>query len=127
MKFEGKVDYIKPENSDEDELLRHHRFEITQDGAVIAAAEVIYRSTPLPVYQVSDLYTEYEYQSQGYASAKLDQIENFLKQRKKPGILVDAIYSDEPKVQTMYERRGWKRIDNLNRRVFNWPEGVDKK
>ncbi len=127
MKPEGIVNYKKPEDSDDDKILRHHRFEIKHDEEIIAAAEVVYLSKPLPIYQVSDLYTEYEHQGKGYASAILDQIEAFLKERKKPGVLVDAIFSDEPQVQSMYERRGWKRIDGLGRRVFNWPEDVDTK
>ena len=125
MKFEGVVNYIKPEDSEEDEMFRHHRFEVKKDNVVIAAAEVTYHSKPFPIYQVSDLYTESENGGQGYASAILDQIEAFLRERKKPGILVDAILSDEPRVLSMYERRGWEKIDNFGRRVFNWPGNVD--
>jgi predicted GNAT family acetyltransferase len=127
MKPEGIVTYIRPEDSENEEGFRHHRFEIKQGDKVIAAAEVMYRSKPLPIYQVNELYTESDHQGQGYASAILDQIEAFLLDRKKPGILVDAIHSDKPGVQSMYERRGWKAIDDLGRRAFNWPQDIDTK
>ncbi len=127
MNAENPVAYLKPEHSEEEKLLRHHRFEIKEGDTVVSAAEIHYRSKPIPFYQVSSLYTEYTHAGKGYASAIMDKIETFLKERKKPGILVDTIMSDVPEVQGMYERRGWHLIDEYGRRVFNLPEDIDPK
>jgi len=125
MKFEGPVDYYPPEESEDEEELRHHKFEIKVNGEVVSAAEVHYHSRPIPFYQVTTLYTEYEHSGKGYASAIMNKIESFLIERKKPGILLDTIMTDTPEVAGMYERRGWKRIGALRHRVFNLPEHID--
>lgn len=125
MKFEGPVNYIKPEDSDSEEQFRHHRFEIKIDGEVVAAAEVDYRSKPIPLYQVSDLYTEEDLQGRGYGSAIMRQVEDFLVDRGKVGILVDnSIYTSETG-KSFYLERGWVKIDALDRLVYNLPDTID--
>lgn len=127
MKIEKVVHYTKPEHSEEEPQLRHHRFEIFDDGDSISGAEVYYRTKPMPYYEVRELWTEHEYQGKGLrlASKVMDEVEDFLIERKKPGLLVDAIHSDIPEVETMYERRGWELIDNSCLRAFNLPDRVD--
>ncbi len=125
MNFERKVDYTKPEHSDPVNFFKHHKFEIKKGENVVSAAEVRYFAQPVPHYQVSDIYTEPFYQNQGLASQILSTIESFLEQRGKPGVLVDAIMSDEPKVKSMYERRGWRLIDGDSLRVYNLPDDID--
>jgi GNAT superfamily N-acetyltransferase len=130
MKYEGLVTYTKPEDSSEDEISRHHHFEIKVDGEVVAAAEVQYFSSPIPFYQISDAYTEYEHQGKGYGTAIMEKIEAFLLERGKPGILVDNSVltqeMDEAKtgVNSFYETRGWRYINDIHM-VFNLPDDID--
>lgn len=127
MTPESYFRYTEPEQSEKDEELRHHKFEVLDGENVVSAAEVNYYSRPLPFYQVTDLYTENGRQGEGYASAVLDQVEKFLIERGKPGILVDnSIYNREDG-QSFYETRGWLKIDDEGHRVFNLPESVDTK
>lgn len=86
-----------------------HTFDLIVDSTVIGRAEITYYSKPFPLYQITDIYVEYEYKGQGYASKIMDQVESFLKKRKKAGVLVDAIDTDSP-ASGMYERRGWQKV-----------------
>ena len=120
---EVAVQYISPsEQSPED--MPQHRFEIVEGDEIIGGAEVDYFSRPLPLYQLSDLWVEHEYSGQGKGSRIMDAVEAFLKEREKPGLLVDAIiYGND--AYGMYERRGWQSIpSNPSIRVYNWPEHV---
>lgn len=119
-----KIQYFSPEaNKERDEYLGHS-FEVISNGKKIGAAEVNYYSKPIPLYQVSDLYIDVEAQGKGLASRVMEQVETWLKERKKPGVLVDAIM-DGP-AQGMYERRGWQRVfPNQDLYVYNWPADID--
>ncbi len=102
-----------------------HRFELIVDGEIIGAAEVNYFSKPIPLYQVTDLYVDIKYKGKGYASKIMDQVEEWLKERRRPGVLVDAI-TDGDSAQGMYQKRGWKVVPGgYGLHVFNWPENVD--
>ena len=102
-----------------------HRFDFVVDGERIGAAEIDYFSKPLPLYQVTDLYVDFEHKGKGYASQIMDQVETWLRERKKPGILVEAILDGDP-AQGIYERRGWKPVPNsFGQHVYNWPDNVD--
>jgi hypothetical protein len=55
----------------------------------------------------------------------MDQVEAWLRKRKKPGVLVDAILEGDP-AQGMYERRGWQPVPSSSGLyVYNWPTDVD--
>lgn len=124
MEKPNSVSYISPEDSDSFEQGRHHKFEVIVDGKQIAAAEVNYYSKPIPLYQVTDLFVDHEHKGEGYASQIMAQIESFLRDRGKPGVLVDAIMAGDP-ASGMYEKRGWVEIpDSHGRYVYNWPENV---
>jgi GNAT superfamily N-acetyltransferase len=119
-----RIKYTSPSESIEEDQFRHHNFDLLVDEIKIGAAEVDYFSKPLPHYLLSDLYIERESKSKGYASKVLDQIEAWLKERRKPGILVDAIVLGDP-ARGMYERRGWQLVpDSICLYVYNWPEDV---
>lgn len=125
MNSESYTNYVKPEESHSNEQLRHHRFEYVKDGQVVSAAEVNYYSSPIPFYQVTDLYTEPEHQGNGYAASVMDQIERFLIERGKPGILTDTSIYNHPDGRSYYESRGWVEIDTQGHRVFNLPKNID--
>jgi len=123
-KIKQQIEYVSPENSAEDGILRNHEFNLIINGKKVGGAEVHYFSAPLPIYQLSELYVDFEEKGKGYASQLLDRVETFLKERKKPGILTDAIFEGDP-ASGMYERHGWKKIpSDLNLMVYNWPDDV---
>lgn len=99
-----------------------HRVDLVIDGKVVGAAEIEYFSKPFPLYQISELYVDYEYKGQGYASKILDFVEQMLIKKKKTGILVDAIFQGDD-AEGMYERRGWIPVpDGLGQMAFNLPK-----
>ncbi len=102
-----------------------HRFDLMVDGEKIGAAEINYFSKPIPLYQVTDLYVDFEHKGKGHASHILNQVEGWIKARGKPGVLVDAIMDGAP-AQGMYSRRGWVAVPGgRGLHVFNWPADVD--
>lgn len=119
-----QIQYLSPKEALGRGESPQHRLDLFVDGEKIGSAEIDYFSRPLPLYQLSDLCILFEHHSKGYGSQIMDQVEAWLKKKKKPGVLVDAIDADAP-AYGMYERRGWKRIpDSSYLYVFNWPEGV---
>lgn len=120
-----RIQYSSPQESIEEDKIPQHRFDLVVDGRCVGAAEVDYYSKPLPLYQVTDLYVDFEYQGKGYASQIMDRVENWLREKKKPGILVEAIFGDHP-ASGMYERRSWRPVPNsFGQHVYNWPDDVD--
>lgn len=119
---ENDIQYISPADQDPEDMPQH-KFESTVDGEVVGGAEIDYFSRPLPMYYLAELWVEPEYAGQGNASRIMDKVEAFLKERRKPGVLTEAIL-DGP-AQGMYERRGWVPVPGgLGQHVYNWPEHV---
>lgn len=118
------IEYKSPKSAEAGEMPQH-RFDLSIEGKVIGAAEMDYFSKPLPLYQLSELYVDRQHQGKRYASQIMDQVEDFLRERKKPGVLTDAILPGEY-AQGMYERRGWKEVPGYRGflKVFNWPDDV---
>ncbi len=127
MKPESHINYIRPEDSSLEEEFRHHRFEVKAGDEIVSVAEVHYFSRPIPFYQVTSLHTENEHQGNGYAAKVMDQIEAFLKERNKPGILADSSGSNMDSGESYYASRGWTEIGGEGHRVFNLPDDVDSK
>lgn len=123
----NEIKYISPPESITQGELPQHRLELIVEGEKIGGAEIEYFSKPIPLYQLSDLYIDYEHKGKGYASKIMDQVENWLKERKKPGIVTDAILHGDS-ASGMYAKRGWLPVPNsLGLHVFNWPKDVDLK
>ncbi len=119
------IKYISPEESKENNETPQHRFDLVVDGVKIGSAEINYYSKPLPFYDINALYVDFEHKGKGYASKIMAQVESWLKDRRKPGVLVDGIIEGDP-ASGMYKKRGWKEIPNsMGLHVFNWPEDVD--
>jgi GNAT superfamily N-acetyltransferase len=119
------IEYSSPKEAIEQGEEPQHRFDLILDGERIGAAGVNYYSTPIPLYQLTDLYVDYEHSGKGNASRLLDQVEEFLRERRKPGVLVDAIIEDKP-TSGMYARRGWQEVPGgYGLHVYNWPNDVD--
>ncbi len=119
-----EINYSTPGESIAEGEVPQHRFDLVIDGEKVGAAELDYFSRPLPLYQVTDLFVDFEHKGEGHASKILEQVEDFLKQKKKPGILVDAIMPGD-KAEGMYARRGWVTVpDSHGLNVFNWPDDV---
>jgi GNAT superfamily N-acetyltransferase len=118
------IEYSSPQQAAEGGETPQHRFDLIVDGEKIGAAEIDYFSKPLPLYQVSDLYVDFEHKGKGYASQILSQVEEWITSRGKPGVLVDAVMEGDD-ASGMYVRRGWMSVPNTpGLHVFNWPADV---
>lgn len=126
MSLEKTVKYTNAKDSDQVDLFKYHKFEIKDGERLLSSAEVKFLSKPLPHYLVADLYTEPGFQNMGLASKVLDSIEQFLRERDKPGVLIDLVMSDIPEVRLMYERRGWELLNERNLRAFNLSPEIDR-
>ncbi len=121
----SEIRYHNPKENIAREEEPRHTIDIEIDGELIGRADIEYGSKPIPHYQLSNLYVEYEYQGKGYGSKIMDYLEKMLVKKGKAGVLVDAI-DTESAAEGMYERRGWKRVPPAfkNQFVFNLPKGV---
>lgn len=119
------IKYSSPKEKLENNEDPQHRFDLILDGEIIGSAEIDYYSKPLPMYQVTLMYVDFEHKGKGYASKIMSQVESWIKARKKPGILADAIMEDDP-AYGMYAKRGWVPVpEGQGLHVFNWPKDVD--
>ncbi|OGZ07755.1 MAG: hypothetical protein A3D65_01475 [Candidatus Lloydbacteria bacterium RIFCSPHIGHO2_02_FULL_50_13] len=119
-----QIQYISPKEALEQDESPQHRLDLFVNGEKIGSAEIDYFSKPLPLYQLSDLYVFAAHHSKGYGSQIMEQVEAWLKERKKPGVLVDAIEEDEA-AHGMYARRGWQKVPHsCCLHVFNWPKKI---
>ncbi|HWP61472.1 MAG TPA: GNAT family N-acetyltransferase [Candidatus Paceibacterota bacterium] len=120
-----EIKYSSPKDAAEAGEAPQHRFDLLIDGEKIGSAEIDYFSKPLPLYQLTDLYVDFEHQGKGHASEIMEQVEAFLRDRKKPGVVADAIL-DSNAAAGMYDRRGWQKTNaSLGpSHVYNWPEDV---
>jgi len=101
-----------------------HTIDLFHDGKIIGRAEITYYSKPFPLYQISDLYVDYEFQGEGRGSEIMSQVESFLNERKRAGVLVEAIDPDSP-ASGMYQRRGWLEVPGQHGlHVYNLPKSA---
>ena len=120
-----KIQYSSPQENIEKDKFSGHSFDLFIDGVKIGYANVKYLSKPLPYYLLSYIDIDPAFRNKKYASKILDQTEAWIKERGKPGVLLDAIFDDEPAVN-MYARRGWQEVPGSYRLyTYNWPKDVD--
>ena len=105
----GFIEYSSPKQAKEQGEQPQHRFDLTVNGEVVGGAEIDYFSKPLPLYQVTELWVDHEHKGQGHASQLMGQVEEFLKEKRKPGVVVDAVMEGDP-ASGMYARRGWQEV-----------------
>ena len=102
-----------------------HTFEVTQgDGTIIGGAELTYYSRPYPFYLVDGVYVDFEEQGKGHGGRLMDAVENFLRERKRAGVLVEAVFEESN--SGWYQRRGWEKVpgeDYLY--AYNLPSNMD--
>lgn len=125
MENNFEIKYVSPRESIEKDGSTERRIDLIVNGEKVGAATLDYLSKPIRLYQVSDLYVDFEQKGKGYASAIMEKVEEFLlRDVKLPGVLVDAIFEGDS-ASGMYERRGWISVPNSHGLyVFNWPEDV---
>lgn len=121
---DNDVIYRTPKENKEREDDTVHTFTLEIDGEVVGEIHAIYYSKPIPFYSLDDVYVYSKYRGQGYGSHIMDSFENFLKKKKKAGVLFDGIAMLSP-ASGMYERRGWKKIPGMETGyAFNLPDTV---
>ncbi len=119
-----EIIYQNPAQNIEQGGESRHTIEVREGDEVIGSAEIDYFSKPIPVYQVTDLWTEPEHQGKGHASKVMEYIEQMLRKKGKAGVLVDAIDVDSP-ASGFYARRGWLPVPGSQGvHVYNLPAGV---
>lgn len=119
-----KIEYRNPKKNIEKGEEPLHTFDLILDGEIIGRAEITYYSRPFPLYQINELYVEPKYQNAGRASEIMNQIESFLKTKKRAGVLVDAIYENSP-ASEMYKKRGWQNVPgNKFLYAYNLPKNA---
>lgn len=82
-------------------------FTVSRKGRDVGVLHFTSHSGPIPHIYVSNLEVEVEFQGKGIGSQLMKEVEKYIKNKKVPGILIDATYLDDP-AHGMYERRGWK-------------------
>jgi len=119
-----KIIYNSPKENLEKGEDPLHTFDLILNGQIIGRAEITYYSRPFPFYQVNELSVEHEYSGAGRAGEIMEQVESFLKKRRRAGVLVDGIIEGTP-ASGMYARRGWLEVPG-GRGVFayNLPRGA---
>jgi GNAT superfamily N-acetyltransferase len=119
-----EIFYHSPRQNIEQNGHACHTVEIREGKILLGGADIEYFSKPIPFYQISALWTEYEHRGKGYGSKVMEYIERLLKEKRKAGFLVDAIDSDSP-AKGFYARRGWIKVpDSFGQYVFNLPKNV---
>ena len=123
--MEGNLNYKNPAEQS-GRIGSCHKFTFEAEGGeLISGADVEYLSKPIPHFYINSVFTDEIYQSQGHASKIMDQVEQFLITKNKPGLLIDKIDSKSPEVQGMYQRRGWVEVPGTNLLAYNLSEGID--
>ena len=124
--FHPEIHYTNvKENREKDEDESFHSLDLVIEEKIIGKAEFVYFSKPFPLYQLSELYVDYEYQGKGLGSELMQQFEAFLKKKKKAGVLVDAIIEGNL-AQGMYAKRGWQEVPGSpDLYAFNVPKSAD--
>lgn len=123
-----EIVYSSPKQNFEQENDGVHKFEIKEGGKVIGGVEMLYSSKPLPMYILRDLWIDIDEQGKGYSNRIMENVEKFLMDRHKSGILVEAIIDENKK--NIYQKRGWEIVNVLDggfTYVFNWPKTIDQK
>ena len=77
--FHPEIHYTNvKENREKDEDESFHSLDLVIEEKIIGKAEFVYFSKPFPLYQLSELYVDYEYQGKGLGSELMQQFEAFL-------------------------------------------------
>ena len=119
-----KFIYQNPKNNLERDKEPIHTLELEINGKIIGTAEIEYFSKPFPFYQISHIGVDYPYKGQGYGSKMMDFIENFLREMRRAGVLLEAIDPDSP-AAGMYARRGWQELpDSDGVHAYNLPKDI---
>ncbi len=120
----SELRYFTPKQNIERDEYPMHVIEIREGDELVAGADIEYFSTPVPFYQISDLWVKHEYHGRRYGSRLMKYIEDMLIAKRKAGFLVDAIDPTSP-ARGFYARRGWLPVPHsLGQYVFNLPKGT---
>lgn len=105
--LEPEVVYEKPSartRFPEEERL--HVLDLEVRGRSVGHAELMYASHPIPSYYLNFIFVRELFRGFGFGSAILDQVNLFLLEKGKMGILYNSISKDSS-AREMYARAGW--------------------
>lgn len=124
------------ERDDGGELLtegQYHTLTFFAEGKKVGNATFGYYGKPIRFFHVRGLYVNDEDQEKGYGRKLMNAVQEFIIEKKCPGILQHGIRRDAPEgLKTMYERGGWQRLPAPHRKVFeewfgyNLPSDIDE-
>lgn len=125
---QNKIKYIPPEESHPSPEYYAHTLKLEIKGQEIGYAHIKYITKPFPLYYVEYLEVYKEYKGEKYGREILLEINKFIDKRRKLGILFNIIHEeDKPLVAGMYERNGWKEINNSGWYFYNLPKNFNSK
>jgi len=109
LRQESSVQYLAPDAIAElKDFERKHRLKLLDnEGKLVGFAELVYFSKPISAYYLEYMRVTKERRGQGFGSELIEQVNAFLKEKGKMGILVDAIEEDQAALG-MYLSHGWK-------------------
>ncbi len=125
LRQESSVQYLAPDAIAElKDFERKHRLKLLDnEGKLVGFAELVYFSKPISAYYLEYMRVTKERRGQGFGSELIEQVNAFLKEKGKMGILVDAIEEDQAALG-MYLSHGWKETYIPDLLIFNESEGL---
>lgn len=87
-------------------------------------AELEYHNDPFPFFYVDFVSVEPLRRGQGFGSAVLEQVNQFLKEKAKAGLLESSISPRNP-AYGLYQRHGWQPVPGADEWFsFNLPKNL---
>ncbi|MCR4312101.1 MAG: GNAT family N-acetyltransferase [Candidatus Uhrbacteria bacterium] len=125
---------------------RKHRLKLLDSkGELAGFAEMVYFGKPVPMYYLEYMQINESHRGKGYGGELIEQVNAFIKDKGKMGLLVNAIEEDKAS-HDMYLAHGWREtyipdllilnppnglsdddIADLEKRVMKWTDGVYEK
>ena len=103
-----------------------HKIEVGGDKEKIGYIEFEYYNDPFPFYYVSFLSVKSEKRGEGFGSALLEKINEFLDTKSRTGFLVNTISPDNP-AKPMYEKHGWVPVSGKSGWfAYNLPDDLEE-
>jgi len=124
----NEFEHIKPEDSFAEKGYYVHTLELRDGERKIGEAELIYKNDPFPFYYLSTIQIKEEEQDKGHGGQIIDQVNQFLEDKGKAGILLEMLDPGE-RGYGMAKRRGWQEVESEEMErwyTYNLPENISQ-